>query len=332
MNIIFKKVMVLIITVVVLLCVVNIFSFAEQNIVFKLGHNSPEDSVYHVGALKVAELVEKYSEGKMKIDIYSGGALGGELEMMDGLRMGTLDMSIINSGNIGKYAPKWSIFYLPYLFQDDDHLLRFSKSEMAQGLIDYTREKANIHILLPFWCDGFRHTMQNVREVKVPKDLHGIKMRVPEFPILIEFMKEFGAIPVAMPFPEVYLSLTTGIVDGLETSPWALLSGKFYEVCKYVTLDGHLVSPTLLCMNINRYDTLTDAQKKILDKAAYEGGTYQYEYSRQFNIDAIEKLKEFCVVTEVDKQIWMDACQPIIEKFAPDMDQELLQGIRDLEE
>ncbi|MGE4485139.1 MAG: TRAP transporter substrate-binding protein [Oscillospiraceae bacterium] len=302
-----------------------------KTITFKLGHNSAEDSVYNEGAKKFAELLDEYSNGAMKVDVYIQGALGSEEEMLDGLRTGTIDFAVINSANVAKYAPDWNIFALPYLFVSDDHLLAVENSEIGQALVDSTLEKAGIRVFTPFWADGFRMTMQSVREVKVPTDLKGIKIRVPDWPVLIAVMKEFGAVPTAMPFGEVYLAMSSGVVEGVETSPWALVSGKFYEVAKYVTLDGHLNTPTLLCMDPEEYDALSPENQAIVDRAASEAGVYQYEFTRQTNDANIEELRNLgCTITEVDKSEWIAAAKPVFDKFAADMDQDMLKEIQDM--
>ena len=304
---------------------------AGGNITFKLGHNSAETSVYHVGATKFAELLKEYSGGAITCDVYSAGALGSEEEMLDGMRTGTIDCAVINSANVARYYDGWNIFAIPYLFVDDDHLLKAASSDIGKTLADNTLKDAGIRVFTPFWADGFRMTMQRVREVKVPSDLRGIKIRVPDWPALIAVMKEFGAIPTAMPFGEVYMSVSAGIVDGLETSPWALVANKFYEIAKYVTLDGHLNTPTLLCMDPKKFDALDSDRQAVVTRAATGAGEYQYQFTRDTNDKDIQELKNRgCVVTEVDKSVWIAAAKPVFDKFAAAVDQNLLKRILDM--
>ena len=112
---------------------------AGNPVKFTLGHNSPEDSVYGKGARKFSDLVNEYSGGNMTVDVHVSGALGPEEEMIDGIRISTLDFCVVNSAAIGKYVGDWNVFSLPYLFENDDHVMNTAMSEIGTNLVDKTQ-------------------------------------------------------------------------------------------------------------------------------------------------------------------------------------------------
>lgn len=298
---------------------------------FVLAHNANEGSGYDLCARKIAELMARYSGGKMTVEVHGSGALGAEPETLESIRNGSIDMAIVSPANLAKYSPVQQIFTLPYLIKDYDHVRRVMDSDVPDVLVKDAYENAGSVVMKPFLVDGFRIFFNNTKEIKLPSDLAGMKFRTPGWPILIETMKLFGANPVSMDFGEVYLAISSGTVDGAETLANTLLAGKFDEVAKYVSKDFHQYSPTYLNVAPSVYEDLNPAEKAVFDRAAKEG----IEYSIDWNIENdagfyAEMAKRGMTVTEVDLDAWAKAAAPVYEQFRDEIDQDLLKKIQAL--
>ncbi len=308
-------------------------AFSGETVVLKLGHNSNGESMYNQGCEKFAGLVETYTEGTVKIEIHNSGTLGDEAELLDGVRMGTVDMALINSSQLASYCSEFSVLSLPFLFEDYDHVEAVvSDEEICSILTKDAQNNGNVHLMMPFWADGFRHFVNAKHEVAVPDDMNGLKLRVPSWEALVAATEEFGAAPVTMPFGEAYSGVSSGTVDGMEGTSWSILANGIDEICGYMTLDGHVYSPSVLIMNVDKYDSvLSDAQKEAVDRAAEEAGTWETNLVRDAEQEDLAALKEAgMTITEVDKSAWVEAAQPVYEKFADTYDQDLIARILEL--
>lgn len=298
-----------------------------ESVTIKLGHNSNGESMYNQGCEEFARLVSEYTDGSVTIEIHNSGTLGDEAELLDGVRMGTVDMALINSSQLATYCSKFSVLSLPFLFEDYDHVEAVvTNDEICDILTTDALENGNVRLLMPFWADGFRHYVNNIREVATPDDLAGLKLRVPAWEALIAATEEFGATPLTMPFTEAYTGVSSGTVDGMEGVSWSVVANGLQEVCKYMTLDGHVYSPSVLIMNTNLYDNkLSEEQLAAVVKAAEEAGTWQTNLVKDSEQSDLQTLRDAgMVVTEVDKDLWVEAAQPVYDKYKDVYDQDLI--------
>jgi TRAP-type transport system periplasmic protein len=210
----------------------------SEAITLKLGHNQPTESQFHAGAEKFAELVSEKTEGKVKVDVYHSSQLGDEGELAEGTKLGTVDMSLVASGSVTKYYPRFSIFDLPFLFRDSAHVDNVLQGEVGKLLAKEAEEQGGFKVM-NYWESGFRHFLNSKKPLKSPEDLDGLKIRTPEWPVLISTTEALGANSVPMPFSELYMAAQHGVVDGQEGPVFAIKSSKMYEVQEYMVLDGH---------------------------------------------------------------------------------------------
>jgi len=304
---------------------------AVADIVLKLGTNHALNSPTDRGTKKFAEICAQKSNGHLKVQVYGQRQLGGEEELMQGIRLGTLDMAIVAAGTIAKFVPNFKLFTLPYLFKDYAHFDRVVDSDVGTQLIKEAADQGKVKILSPFWADGFRNYFNDKRPIRKPSDMKGLKIRVPDWPALIQATSLFGANPVAMPFGEAYVAVSSGMLDGLETVPIAAVNENFADIVKYMCLDHHVFAPTDLLINIKKYNSLSDEYKKIIDDASKEAGEYQIKETRIADENAINTLKEAgMIITEVDEQAFMKAALPVYENFKGEIDQNLVKMIQEL--
>ena len=304
-----------------------------ESIVLKLGHNSNAESMYNQGCEKFAELVNEYTNGSVTIEIHTSGTLGDEAELLDGVRMGTVDMALINSSQLATYCSEFSVLSLPFLFEDYDHVEAVvNNEEICDILTTDALENGNVQLLMPFWADGFRHFVNAKHEVVSPSDMAGLKLRVPAWEALVAATEEFGAAALTTPFGEAYSGVSSGTVDGMEGTSWSLLANGLEDVCSYLTLTGHVYSPSVLIMNVDAYNNrLSDEQVEALTQAAAEAGAWETNLVEESEQSDLEELAAAgMTITEVDKSAWEEAAQPVYEMFADTYDQNLISLIQGL--
>lgn len=303
---------------------------AVETVTLKLGHNSNTDSMYHKGCEKFAELVDEYSGGSVKIEIHNSGTLGNETEMLEGVRMGTVDMALMNASELASYASEFSVLSMPFLFADYDHVEAVNNNAEIRGILEKdAMDNANVQLLFPFWADGFRHIVNSKHEIVHPGDTVGLKIRTPAYEGLIAAIEEFGGAPVSMPFGEAYSAVSAGTVDGMEGNPWTILSNGLYEICDYLTLDGHVYTSAVLIINVDKFNNVLSAdQAAAVTKAAEDAGVWETKQVRDSEDSDLEELRNLgMTVTEVDSAEWAEAAQPVYEKFADKYDQDLINKI-----
>jgi TRAP-type transport system periplasmic protein len=309
----------------------NTTAGGTETITLKLGHNQPTESQFHKGAKKFAELVSQKTNKKVKIEVHHSSQLGDEAELTEGTRMGTVDISLVASGSVTKYYPKFSIFDLPFLFRDAEHVDKVLQGEVGQ-LLSEEAEKQGGFKVMSYWESGFRHFLNSVKPIKSPDDLKGLKIRAPEWPVLISTIDVLGANPVPMPFSELYMASQHGVVDGQEGPVFAIKSSKMYEVQDYMVLDGHTYTSMLLIMNPNKFDKLSPDIQNALMEAASEAGDYERKLIREKEKEEIEFLETtggLTIEKNPDKEEWRKAVKPVYEEYSDQFGEDLIQKIID---
>ena len=297
----------------------------------KMGHNQPVESQFHAGAVKLAELAKEKSNGRLNIEVYHSAQLGDEGELAEGITIGTVDMALVATGSVTKYYPRYSMFDLPYLFRDAEHVDNVLQGEVGQMLADECEAEAGIKVM-SYWESGFRHYLNNKVELHVPEDLAGLKIRTPEWPVLIAATETLGASATPMPFSELYMACQHGVVDGQEGPVFAIKSSKMYEVQDYMVLDGHTYTSMLLIMNPDKYNELPADLQKILSEVSREAGDYERQIIRDIEAEEIEFLETeggLIIEKNPDKEVWRAAAAPVYDQFSDQFGVELIQKIID---
>ncbi len=246
-------------------------SLAQSKYVIKIAHNQPADPKEagpHAGALAFKESVEKATNGQVEVQVYPAAQLGDQRAMLEGVQMGTLETSAVGDAVLVNFFPPIGVIGIPYLFKDSATAWKVLDGKFGQELSAAVAEKTGIRILA-YGENGFRHFTNNKREIHTPADMKGLKLRVQENPSHMKMVSALGGIPVAMPFTEVYLSLQQGVLDGQENPLSVLVVTKLWEVQKYLVLDGHLWSATLLVINEKLFQSYpSNIKTAVLNAAA----------------------------------------------------------------
>ncbi|HEY2970477.1 MAG TPA: TRAP transporter substrate-binding protein [Casimicrobiaceae bacterium] len=228
-----------------------------------------QNSHYGVAIDTFAREVERRTNGRYKVQTFYSAALGAERESVEGVQLGTLDLTLTSTGPLPNFVPELAILDIPFLFRDYAHARAVLDGPIGQELLAKFPAKGMVGLA---WAEnGFRHMTNSKRPVNVPEDLKGLKMRTMENPIHIEAYKQFGILPTPMAFTEVFTALQQGTVDGQENPLSVITAAKLDQVQKYLSLTGHVYSPAVFLMNKAQWEKLSDADKQAFLDAAREG-------------------------------------------------------------
>jgi tripartite ATP-independent transporter DctP family solute receptor len=170
------------------------------------------------------------------------------------------------------------------------------------------------------WENGFRHITNNKHPINTPADLKGIKLRVPEGKWRVKMFQAYGANPSPMKFSEVFTALQTGVMDGQENPFAQIASAKFYEVQKYLSLTGHVYTPSYLVVSSKKWSTLPADVRKVLDETAKETQAYVYGKAAGDDEDLLVKMKAAGIkVNDADKNAFIAASKSVYTEFAKEV-------------
>ena len=288
----------------------------ERNL--KFAFQNTKDHPQGMGVAKFAELVEKKSGGKIKVQQFPSGQLGGDLQNVSALQGGTLDLMVMNTGLLVGLAKETAIVDLPFLFNDGKEADAVMDGPFGKKLHDKIAEKNLVG--LAFWELGFRNVTNSKRPITKMEDISGLKLRVLQSPLFIDTFNALGANPTPMPFPEVYSALEQKVVDGQENPVTVVLFSKLNEVQKHLALTRHIYNPQSVIMSKKTFDSMSPAERKIIQDAAAEATIYQREVNRKATADALETLKKGGMqVTELppaEVAKIREKLKPVIAKYA----------------
>ena len=261
--------------------------FADRNIKFTNGVN--EDHPVGVGVKKMQEVLAAKTGGKMKITAFWGGAAGGDLPATQALRAGTQEMVCTSSSPLVGIIKELGVFDLPFLFANEkeaDAVL-----DGAAGKYFNAKLEAVGLVNLAYWENGFRNLTNSKRPVAKLEDMNGIKLRVMQNNVFLDSFKTLGANAVPLPFSELFTALETKTVDGQENPYNTILSSKFYEVQKYLTVTNHVYSPWIVLVSKKYWDGLSKAEQKVLLDAAKKSRDFERQDTRAEADKALADLK-----------------------------------------
>jgi tripartite ATP-independent transporter DctP family solute receptor len=288
-----------------------------QTTTLKLGHVLPGgDHPYQQGAMKFAELIQARTNGRIKVDVFPSGQLGGERDMVEGLKIGTLDLVITASPIAGAVANDRKVFLLdiPYVFKDYEALTRVLEGEIG-GEMTKNWPKSGFRSI-GYFIAGFHQLANSKRPIVKPEDLKGLKIRAIQSKSAILMIEALGPTAVPMAFPEVYTGIQQGVVDGFANSLTTLFTAKYYEVAPYISITNHLVGMLNLVMSENVYQSLSAADRKIVDAAGIEAARFQRNLYKEGDQKFLALLKEKAKVnTDVDVAAFQRQVESYVPKF-----------------
>jgi len=236
-----------------------------------------------------AEEVEKASGGKMKIRAIGAAALGSDLQMQQALIGGAQEMMVGSTATLVGITKEMAIWDTPFLFDNAREADVVLDGPVGQKVMDKLQEKGLVGLV--YWENGFRNLTNNKRAVTKLEDMDGIKLRVMQNNVFIDSFKTLGANAVPLPFSELFTALETKTVDGQENPYNTILSSKFYEVQKYLTVTNHVYSPWIVLVSKKYWDGLSKDEHKVLLDAAKKSRDFERQDTRAEADKALADLK-----------------------------------------
>ncbi len=288
-----------------------------QVVELKLGHVGEPGSIFQISSDEYAKRVNAKLAGKYKVVNYGSSQLGGDKELIQKLKLGTIDIAV-PSTVMSSEVDLFGIFDMPYIVKDRAHMARIEK-EVFWPSIAPEAEKKGLKVLA-LWENGYRHITNNKKPIKEPADLQGIKLRVPEGKWRVKMFQTYGANPSPMKFSELFTALQTGVMDGQENPFTQIYSAKLQEVQKYLSLSGHVYTPAYVVVGTRRYNTLPADVRKVLEDTARETQVFVYAEATRGDTDLLAKLKQSGMqVNEVNKEAFINASKTIYEEFGKEV-------------
>jgi len=290
---------------------------ALAQIEIKFGHVGEPGSLFAASAEEFARRANAKLGDKAKVVVYGSSQLGGDKELLQKLKLGTVDMAL-PSTVMSSEADLFGVFEMPYLVKDREHMKRIER-EVFWSKLAPEAEKKGLKVIA-VWENGYRHITNNKRPINTPDDLTGIKLRVPECKWRVKMFQAYGANPSPMKFSEVFTALQTGVMDGQENPFTQLYSAKFQEVQKYLSLTGHVYTPAYVTVGATKWASLPADVRKILEDTAKETQAFVYEKAAKDDEELLGKIKAAGVaVNTPNKDAFIAASKPVYEEFAKEV-------------
>lgn len=308
----------------------------DSEIRLRLAVVTSQNSAFYAGATTLADEVRLRSNGTVSIEVFPGGALGGERDVLEGMQLGSVDMFFGGEGLVGLFVPSFEIFALPFLFADSEGFYAATRGEAGRALLDDV-ESAGFKGL-GFGLNGFRDIMNNVRPINTVQNLEGMRIRLREVPVQLQTFELLGASPVPIPLPELYTALQTGVVSGVENNVGIIYGEGHHEQLQYLSFTRHFVNVSVLLISDSSWRKLSDAQREALEASVEAAMAAHDEFAvglERRAMEAIEREGRIQVNTVADIQPFVDATADLRSDFLegrPEWLAEVLHGIEAIRE
>ena len=283
---------------------------AQAPIVIKFSHVVAADAPKGKASDRFKELAEKYTAGKVKVEVYANSTLYKDKEELEALQLGAVHLLAPSTSKFGPLGfSEFEALDLPFIFHDEAAFKAFANSALAKQMFAKLETKGVKG--LAYWDNGF-HVMGANKQIRDVKDFQGLKLRIQGSKVLDATAKAWGAIPQVMAFSEVYQALQTGVVDGLENVPSNFWTQKFYEVIKYIAVSHHGHLSYAVVSNNKFWNELPPDVRQGLEKALAESTDYFNSIAKKENDEALEDIKktgkvQVYALTPQERKSWVDA-------------------------
>jgi tripartite ATP-independent transporter DctP family solute receptor len=290
-------------------------SWGVETRVAKLGLIAPMGHPVQRASERLAKLVAERTQNRLQIQVFPGGTLGGEIDLRDGVSLGTVQMAGVGYPILNGMVKEMEILNLYYLWRDRTHMMKVINGPIGAEFNQRVRTR-NVEVLAANWQQGTRQSLTK-RPGRNPKEFNGIKIRVAAgVPIYQDLWQAMGAITVALPFPELYSALQQGVVDAVELPLDWMYHGKFYKLGKYIDLTSHFFYTNCVLVNTGFLQSLPVDVQKILKETTLEVGEWQTGQVLGQEKDLRQKMEsEGILFVETDVEAFRKAVQPVYKKW-----------------
>ncbi|MFY0606818.1 MAG: TRAP transporter substrate-binding protein [Cyclobacteriaceae bacterium] len=296
--------------------------------VLKLAHGLDVNHPVHKGILNMGDRLVEKSGGKMSIQVYPSGQLGGERECLELLQIGSLAMTKVSAAALENFIPNFEVLGLPYMFSSQQHSFDVLDGPIGDDLL--SQGDKFLFRGLCFYDAGARSFYTMERPIDRPEDLEGYKIRVMKSATSVNMVAALGGSPTPISFGELYAALQQGVVDGAENNPPSFYTSRHYEVCKYYSIDEHTMIPDVLLISLEWWNALSDQEQKWVKESAKESVSFQRKAWAESVEESLRIVKEAGVeVSYPDKALFEDKVQDIYASYKDDPEKyELIQRIK----
>ncbi|MDO9095571.1 MAG: TRAP transporter substrate-binding protein [Rubrivivax sp.] len=301
---------------------------ASAQTAMKISISIGQNSHQGIGIDVFAKEVEQRTNGRIKVQPFYSGSLGGERESIEAVQLGTQELTLTSTGPVPNFVPAARILDIPFLFRDKAHARAVLDGPIGQEMLKEFESKGFKALA---WAEnGVRHMTNSKRAVNAPEDLKGLKMRTMENPVHVAAYKGFGIVTTPMAFPEVFTALQQGTVDGQENPLSVIMAAKFDQVQKHLSLTGHVYSPAIFLMNKAAFDKLSAADKQAFLDAAREATKANRARVDEDDAKGVAELrsKGMSVVENIDKAKFQSALSPVYAQFESQFGKANIERIR----
>ncbi len=301
--------------------------------VLNYAENQAADYPTTLGAYRFAELVEERTDGRIQILVHADAELGTEKETLRQMQYGGIDFARVSLSELAEILPEMNVLQLPYLYRDREHMWRVLDGAIGDRFLAATADARLVGLA---WYDaGVRGFYSKEKPIASLEDLRGMRVRVQESKLMAQMVTALGAVPVQMPYGEVYSALELGKVDAAENNWSSYASMKHYEVAPYYTEDAHTRIPEIQLASAHTWEKLTEQDQEVLRACAQESADYERDLWTAWEKEAKEKAvangAKAVGISEEEKDRFRQAVETVYETYAAGQE-ELLAQIRQLGE
>jgi len=262
---------------------------AEVDRTFRIAYVMAPGGTSDLGANKIKELIEANKELDISVKVYPNAVLGKDRELMEGLKLNSIDLVIGGPSVIGMYAPEYQLLEAPFLFRDYSHLKKVLNGKIGERLEAEMADRFGYHYL-GYFLRGPRYLTTTNRVISKPTDLAGLKLRVPELSIYIKAWEAFGANPTPLAFSDMFMALRQGVVEGQENPLEVIYTNNFQEVQEYIMETKHLLSFYVLAVGDRFYEKYTEGERFAIRQAIDEAVIFHDAKLEEYENDYRKKL------------------------------------------
>ncbi len=276
----------------------------------------------------MADEIARRTGGRILIEQFPDSSLGGEVEMLQGVQLGSIDLAFITGAPLPNVLPEAGIFNIPFLFNDLPHAHAVLDGPIGDAYLGLLSSKDMV--ALAWGENGLRHLTNSKHPVASPDDVKGLKLRLPQSPVMLAGFQALGADVGPLPFPSLYAALQAGIFDGQENPIATILSAKFAQVQRFLTLSGHIYDPAVIVMSSDAHADLSPDDRTIVRDAAKIGAKASRSFAAQAEVTGVAALKTagMQVLTGIDRARFAAAMASATPQFEKLFGRQRIEQIR----
>jgi len=296
---------VIMLLVIVFIISIPTTSWAKEQIVLRFAHIYPAENVQAIASQMFADLVEKKTNGEVKINVFPACQLGTSEEQFEMVRVGTLDITDASLDFYASLEETWKLCGWAFAFKSNEHLINYTKKNAYKKATERLEKNYNLKVIAVNWIRGPFKVLVSKKPIMSLKDFQGLKLRMPEVASQLKNWRAIGAVPTPIAWPEAFLALKQGIVDAMDCPFDLVYSMKFHTVAPYILLSRHMYQPIAVSMNVNNFNKLDKNYQDAILEAAKEAGDWYTEQSfAGFEENKKKLIAEGAVIIEANMSEW----------------------------